>query len=729
MKKELYSVKYDISAQGDLCDGRVVVTAEQQDRDAEISVCVGDEVLITRPLADIDTLIVSSHVGCASLEAKLKDCDRVYLCRFTMSCMRNMSEFIQAVNFFIETGTYTPMHTFDNECPVCGSRFIPNTNICTKCSKRTSIFKRTMQIGGKYIQYFVLGSLLVLVSNVIMLAVPYLNRQLVDGYLYPASQGLREWSNDPIKAVVWLILGMFVCHVLSRIFSVFAQRLVNRGSTSFSDALRRTLFIKIQKLSLSSVSRRTPGDLIKRVTDDTNRISDFMQEQVTWIIEVGVIFLGVSVYMFVTRPVLALFVFIPVPIVLVLLSKFWEYIHMKYVRQWVASSTASGILHDIIKGIRVVKSFGTEKLEIKKYGDAARRLAEVSTEAERSFALLFPPLRFLITVGEFFVLFFGAQAVLGDSVIGGAMTLGELTQLSTYTAYIYGPLRWIADIPKSIANASTSMAKLNEILDEKIEIDDAPDAVQMQIHGNIKFENVTFGYKSYEPVLKNVNLEIKQGEMVGIVGHSGVGKSTLINLVMRLYDVNAGSLKIDGVDIRRIPKQTLCDSIGVVFQETFLFAGTVYDNILYAKPTATPEEVFAAAKIANAHEFIIKLPDAYNTVIGESGYSLSGGERQRLAIARAVLRDPAILILDEATASLDAGTEDKIQQALEKLIKGRTTIAIAHRLSTLRHADRLIVLEKGKVEETGTHDELMKNKGIYYNLVLAQRQTTKMAGK
>lgn len=285
----------------------------------------------------------------------------------------------------------------------------------------------------------------------------------------------------------------------------------------------------------------------------------------------------------------------------------------------------------------------------------------------------------------------------------------------------------MTSLPRSLANTVTSMAKLTEILDEEPEITNSENAVSPQIHGDIEFKNVTFGYKNYEPVLKNISLKIEQGEMVGIVGHSGVGKSTLINLIMRLYDVNSGSLMIDGTDIRNIDKSTLNKSIGVVFQETFLFAGSIYDNIRYANPEASPEDVIAAAKIANAHDFIIKLPDAYNTLVGEHGYSLSGGERQRISIARAVLRDPKILILDEATASLDTETESKIQEALSRLTKGRTTIAIAHRLSTLRNADRLIVLEKGELAEFGTHEELLKNKGIYYNLVMAQRQTTKMA--
>ena len=558
---------------------------------------------------------------------------------------------------------------------------------------------------------------------------------LVDEYLFPASSGETPWGDkNPVMMILVLILLMLLCYVAIRVINIIAARLRNATSANFVNSIRIQLYNKIQVLSMSSISRRTTGDLIKRLTEDTSVITEFIKSETVWIIEVGVVFVGVLVYFIVTRPLLTLFVFIPVPLVVFAASKFWDFIHRRYEKQWRLSSAANGILHDIIKGIRVVKVFGTEKSEIAKFSEANRKLAETSQKNEQLWAILFPMLGFIVGVGEFLVLYFGAQSVLyginpelGYSIIGEPLTLGEFTQIMSYIGFIYGPLRWLSFLPRTIAEAVTSMAKINEILYEDPDIKDKENAVSPEIEGNISFVNATFGYKSYEPVLKNISLDIKKGEMVGLVGHSGVGKSTLINLIMRLYDLNSGKLLIDGTDIRDISKETLCLNIGTVFQETFLFAGSIYDNIVYAKPDATPEEVFAAAKIANAHEFIVKLPDAYNTVVGENGYSLSGGERQRVAIARAILRDPKILILDEATASLDTETESKIQEALQRLTKGRTTIAIAHRLSTLRNADRLIVLEKGKVAEQGTHEELMKNRGIYFNLVMAQRQTTKMA--
>ena len=314
-----------------------------------------------------------------------------------------------------------------------------------------------------------------------------------------------------------------------------------------------------------------------------------------------------------------------------------------------------------------------------------------------------------------------------DAVVIGSLTLGQLLLFVLYLAYIYQPLRWLSSLPRWLAEAETSMVKLLEILDEKPAIKDPEIPVVPEGKGAIEFRGVRFGYKTYEPVLRDIDLKIQPGEMIGLVGHSGAGKSTLINLIMRLYDPDSGAVLIDGVDIRDMEQHTLRSHIGVVFQETYLFSGTVYDNIAYADPNATFEEVIAASKAANAHEFIMKLTDGYNTLIGENGHNLSGGERQRIAIARAVLKNPKILILDEATSSLDPETEIKIQEALARLTKDRTTVSIAHRLSTLRGADRLVVIDHGRIAEVGNHRQLLEKKdGIYYKLVMAQRQTSRL---
>lgn len=328
-----------------------------------------------------------------------------------------------------------------------------------------------------------------------------------------------------------------------------------------------------------------------------------------------------------------------------------------------------------------------------------------------------PIIRFFVGFGEFIILFY-----VGNRILGGSMTFGEMTQFSAYASMIYDPLRMIAHMPRQVIIFMTSFGKIFEVLDETEDVADSDNPTDIVIKGNVDINNVSFGYDGGTEVLHKIDIHIKAGEFIGLVGASGVGKSTLINLVMRLYDVEDGSITIDGVDIRNISQEVLRSQMGVVLQETYLFSGTVYQNIAYAKPTATMEEVIAVSKLAGCHEFITRMPDGYNTKIGERGSTLSGGERQRIAIARALLHDPKILILDEATASLDTETEKQIQDALNRLSDKRTTIAIAHRLSTLRNATRLVVFDKGRVAEIGTHDELVAQKGIYYGLVMAQRE-------
>jgi ATP-binding cassette subfamily B protein len=381
----------------------------------------------------------------------------------------------------------------------------------------------------------------------------------------------------------------------------------------------------------------------------------------------------------------------------------------------------NSVLHDIVKGIRVIKCFGTEKREIRKFDALCKRLCNVCIKNEQFWALTFPYLTFFMGIGEFLVLYFGGRAV-----IGGQMKIGQLLEFTLYLAYIYQPLRWISTLPRRLGEFTTSMIKILEIMNEKTDDAGAANTDIEFVPGDIDFNNVSFGYKVYETVLKDINLHVNQGEMIGLVGHSGAGKSTLINLILRLYETDRGKITVNGTDIRTIPPETYRRHTAVVFQETFLFAGTIYDNIAYARPSAQPSEIIAAAKGANAHGFIMDLPDGYNTILGEDGHTLSGGERQRISIARAILRNPDILILDEATSALDPETEQTIQAALASLVKGRTTFAIAHRLATLKNADKLVVIDKGRIAETGTHAEIVAKDGIYANLVKAQRQTAKL---
>jgi len=332
---------------------------------------------------------------------------------------------------------------------------------------------------------------------------------------------------------------------------------------------------------------------------------------------------------------------------------------------------------------------------------------------------------FFINIGMFFVLFYGGILILNPEI---SFTMGELVQFSAYASIIYGPIAWITYFPRALTHAVTSAERIINILDEIPTVKQSNEFSIENIKGNISVKNLTFGYKCYEPVLKNINIEITSGEMIGLVGHSGSGKTTFINLIMRLYDPDDGFISLDGKDLRYIEHEALRKNIGVVLQDTFLFSGSILQNIRYSKPDATLAEIIEAAKVANAHNFIINFSDGYDTYVGERGQRLSVGEKQRIAIARAILNDPKILILDEATASVDSETEASIQEALGRLIKSRTTFAIAHRLSTLKNATRLMVLDRGKLIELGTHDELMKKKGKYYKLVMTQNEMHKVRG-
>ena len=346
---------------------------------------------------------------------------------------------------------------------------------------------------------------------------------------------------------------------------------------------------------------------------------------------------------------------------------------------------------------------------------------EAAAQQEQAFSTFFPILDLVVTTGSLLIWYFGGRLVLGEFLGHERITLGTLVAFIGYLSMFYGPLDWITSIANHINSAITAAQRLFEIIDAEQEVYDDPKAVKLDdLKGHVEFKDVRFGYRKDKDVLKGVSLDVAPGEMVGLVGRSGVGKTTLTNLICRFYDVDEGSISIDGVDLRNINIGHLRRQIGIVPQESFLFNGTVAENITYARPDAKPEDVIRSSVAANALGFIIRQPDGFDTKVGEHGGRLSGGEKQRISIARAILHDPRVLILDEATSSVDTDTEDQIQTALRRLVKGRTTFAIAHRLSTLKYADRLVVLEEGKVVETGTHDELIEKKGVYAGLVEKQ---------
>ncbi|MHC4788589.1 MAG: ABC transporter ATP-binding protein, partial [Planctomycetota bacterium] len=440
-------------------------------------------------------------------------------------------------------------------------------------------------------------------------------------------------------------------------------------------------------------------------------------------IEVGVNFLpnilrliGTCVVLLCLKWWLALLVLVPAPAVVALTMAFYRRLSRMYHRLWQRRSRMSALAADSISGIRVVKASSQEQTEIRRFGERSTELYQATAHAESMWSTAAPIIYYTTTFGTFLVWYFGGLGVLREDV-----SLGTLMAFIGYMFMFYGPIQMVTQWSNFANRAFTAAQRLFEITDAEQEAYDAPDAQALgEVQGAFTFEDVHFSYVKDKPVLKEFDLEVRPGEMIGLVGRSGVGKTTVTNLICRFYDVDDGAIKLDGVDLRKVKLRDLRRHIGIVPQESFLFNGSIAENIAYARPGATQEEVIGAARAANAHGFIARTPDGYDTRVGERGARLSGGEKQRIAIARAILQDPKILVLDEATSSVDTETEELIQDALALLVKGRTTFAIAHRLSTLKNADRLVVIDDGKVAEVGTHDELLAKKGMYQKLVEMQ---------
>ncbi|MBQ4317456.1 MAG: ABC transporter ATP-binding protein [Clostridia bacterium] len=658
--------------------------------------------------------------GCIALETSDENGD-YELCRAEM----RMSSVFRAAARKLEgarKGEEVPDPKIDC-CPKCGKPYAKGRTSCEKCIDKKKLFARLIPYAKPHMTVLLLAGLCLIAVSGISVVLPMITKRIIDDYLTASPAPVDK------SGFIWLVLGMAGLGLLSAIIVAVRRLLIAGASRDIIVKLREEVYRKVQELSLTGLNKRSAGELIQRVSNDTEELREFITWLVPNLLQQALTLGTIAVLLVIYNWKLTLLVVVPIPLLVVMFRLLHVFTHRLYRRQWQVESDAGSLMHDVFSGMRVVKTYGTEKREEKRFDTAAKRIADISKKNELTWNMIMPFASFLLGIGEYAMLFFLGCELVGDPsfITSGSVdfTLGDMMQYMSYVGLMYEPIRWMANVPRRIARATTSLSKIVELLDGQSDNLFEGDLLD-DINGDIEFKNVYFGYNDAEYVLKDISFTVKKGEMVGFVGRSGVGKTTAANLVLRLYDVSDGSITVDGKDLRTLDQHSYRSQIGVVLQENFLFNGTIYSNIAYAKPGATRDEVIRAAMLANAHEFIMKQPDGYNTYVGDRGNTLSGGERQRIAIARAILRNPRILILDEATSSLDTETEKQIQEAIARLSGGRTTIAIAHRLSTLRNATKIVVFEKGKVEEIGSHDELMRNEGRYYRLVMAQRQVNKM---
>ncbi len=700
-----YSLPMDIDLQGNMRTNSYTVMTNKR-------LLLLEEGVKSREysLEEFDEIRSEPQIACGICYI-IKDGEEILLGRFTAKHLTRYSYLHRGMQILKSGRTERVISKeYEHSCPKCG-RALPGTKDCPRCSgKKEGLMYIFAEILKPHVKRLVVIFALMLGATFVTLANPAIQKHLVDDVL------LRE-EKAYGAAVIWILL-MFSMSVGIVVINAAKSYLCAKLGAYISEDQRSKLFGKIQSLTISFINERSPGELMNRIIRDTANISQFVGNVFCNMFTVTILFVCVCVYMLVLNWKLALLAFTFAPLSVFISIAFWKNIRTRFRLQGAKSDHVNSNLQDVISGMAVVKSYGQEQREAAHFDETAEEFARIQRNNEVFFACFYPVLTFLLSVGTYLVTFYG-----GAQTLAGDMTPGELLQYINYTSLLYTYLGWMSNMPRALMNLVTSLERIGDVMNQEPGIFDHEDAVEHEIEGNIEFRNASFGYKSYQPVLENVNLTVKKGEMIGLVGASGTGKSTLINLIMHLYEVDDGEILVDGIDIRKIKLENYHSQIGVVLQENFLFTGTILNNLKYAKPDATIEEVIHAAKMANAHEFICKLPDGYNTYVGEKGATLSGGERQRIAIARAMLNNPKLLILDEATASLDTESEYLIQKALGRLTEGKTTFAIAHRLSTLKDADRLVVIDGHHIAEVGTHNELMEKKGIYYGLVQAQLQT------
>lgn len=681
----------------------------------------GDAPAQEWPLAPGMALRLLDHGGVGTVE--LHDADRrLALWRFTLGRHPQALHLQQRLDAQVQRldslqGAIAPEAQDVPRCAVCGTPLPPDSDECTACARQqapqtsTWVLLRLWRFARPYKKQLAAGFALTLASTAASLVPPYMTIPLMDDILIPYQSG----QQIPTGMVLLYLGGLLLAALLAWALGWARTYILALVSERIGADLRTTTYEHLMRLSLDYFGSKRTGDLMARIGSETDRINVFLSlNALDFATDVLMIVMTAAI-LFSINPWLALVTLVPLPFIAWLIHTVRDKLRTgfeKIDRVW---SEVTNVLADTIPGIRVVKAFAQEKREADRFRAANQHNLEVNDKLNKTWSLFSPTVSLMTEVGLLVVWGFGIWLVARNQI-----TVGVLAAFIAYIGRFYIRLDSMSRIVSVTQKAAAGAKRIFDILDHVSNVPDPVNPVKVdRVQGAIEMRDVGFRYGS-RTVIKNLSLTIRPGEMIGLVGHSGSGKSTLVNLISRFYDVSDGAILVDDVDIRRMAVADFRRHIGLVLQEPFLFFGTIAENIAYGKPDATREEIVAAARAAHAHEFILRLPHGYDSLVGERGQGLSGGERQRISIARALLIDPRILILDEATSAVDTETEKEIQKALDNLVQGRTTIAIAHRLSTLRKADRLVVMDRGEVVEVGPHDELMEKQGAYWRLYEAQ---------
>ena len=718
-EEEFIRVSTDLNPDGNFGEQWVIVT----DKRVIVVPTEGIDGVVDVPIKELVGVQTEPLVGGGRLEIQREKQATLFvpysstLAEKFSEVARGLEQIRQQDEFLIKT------ELGQTRCPKCGRLLPEKDGICTACIRRLATLGRIASYLKPYKWRAVLLMFVLLVTIGSDLIPPQITRYIVDNVFLPPEETAGSINSREIL-LIQCVLGLIGVRIL-----LWCSELVHGWTVSWLSArmtadIRSHLYRRLEMLSMQFYDSRRVGALMSRMTRDSDMLREFLVDGLPYLAINTLKIFGILGILFYMDWQLTLYMLIPIPLIIIWGRFFWRRMRRIFNKHSQGWSHLSAQLNEALAGIRVVKAFAQEVREIREFEKRNTDLMHISRRTARHWLVFFAVMSFLTGCGGLIIWLVG-----GLEVLKGSLTLGTIAAFSHYMWLVYGPLEWLGRVNSWMTRAFAGAERIFEIIDTSPEAYSDPEATAVEkINGQVTFKNVTFGYDKSKPVLHEVDLDVAPGEMIGLVGKSGVGKTTTVNLIVRFYDTDRGSIEIDGVDIRNLRLEDLRSQIGIVLQEPFLFSGTIAENIGYGNPGATFEEIIEAARAANAHNFIVAKADGYDTNVGERGNNLSGGEKQRVSIARAILHDPRILILDEATSSVDVETEKEIQEAVARLVQNRTTFAIAHRLSTLRNADRLVVLDGGRIVEVGTHSELMNKKGVFYDLVELQQQTSEIIG-